>query len=108
MKYDTYRNNPVLRKGFKPPSHIPIHEAYSLYHHMVTGQPTQQKYLDQRHQIIHKAIEWMYEIGWATNMSTMSLISYLFEENLLEAAGGEAYINKIFGDLVCDQDTELA
>jgi hypothetical protein len=98
---------PVLRKGFNPAVSVPITEGYSLYHYMVTGKPIQQKYLDQRNQWIHGAIDNMIKNAW--ERSTDNLIYALAEfpdRHELENAGGEAYIRKLIGNFDHARDVE--
>jgi len=98
-KYSGSRELPSLIYDYKPPFYVDNVEAYSLFHFLITGEPTQDQYLNPRHKWIHMAIEGMYESGWADNMGTDQLIHYLHEQDWIGRVGGETYIKNLFKNL---------
>jgi hypothetical protein len=64
---------------------------------MATGEARKTKFLDKRNQIIFNNLEHLKcQLG---EVGTRELITYLAEYNLLEAAGGSIYIEKVFDNL---------
>jgi len=85
------------RYFYSVPSHVALCEAAELYNFMASGEATKTNYLDKRHQCIFNNLEsLMQQIG---RVGTQELVSYLNEQNLLNAAGGLGYVQKIFNCL---------
>ena len=78
------------------PYHVGSYEAAQLYYYMVTGKTSQKEYQDERNQIIHDMIEHL--LGQVLEIGTSILIDSLTSDNLLEAAGDIAYIEKVFNN----------
>lgn len=90
-------NLPSLIYDYQPPYYVDNVEAYSLFHFMITGIPTQTHYLNPRHKWIHHAIESMK--SHCMDMGTTQLINYLHDAGWIKWAGGEWYVKKLFKDL---------
>lgn len=85
------------RYFYKVPAHVSYAEAAELYSLMATGETTKTDYLDKRNQLIFEHLSRLMEmIG---SVGTQQFTAYLTEQNLLIAAGGSGYIQKVFGCL---------
>jgi hypothetical protein len=87
------------RYFFEVPSHVAMVEAAALYNFMALGETTKTEYLDKRHQYIFSNLENLMEQVGTGCVGTQELCAYLSEQNLLNAAGGLAYVQKIFNCL---------
>ncbi|MCL2185255.1 MAG: hypothetical protein FWB86_05290 [Treponema sp.] len=85
------------RYYYDVPNHVTISEAADLYRTMATGIVTKTDYLDEKNQIIFDTlIHLTTQCGF---IGTKELIAYLTEFKVLEAAGGLAYVQKVFNGL---------
>jgi replicative DNA helicase len=85
------------RYFYQVPSHVALVEAAQLYDFMATGETTKTEYRDKRHQCIFYNLQHL--LGQIGRMGTQQLAAYLTEQNLLNAAGGLGYIQKVFDSL---------
>jgi len=84
----------MKNKYFNVPSNVANSEAADLYRLMAIGECERNIFLDKRHQIIFDHLTHLKQkLGV---IGTLQLISYLIEQNLIDVAGGESYVNKIF------------
>ena len=91
-----------------PPPYVFGSEFYNLFYFMVTGIPrrAETSYLVKKHCYIHMGISDIWKMG-GKYVGSCQLINYLNESHLLELAGGENYIKRIFGDFDLLRDTTL-
>jgi len=84
----------MKRYYFKISPQESVFEESQLYRFMAYGESLTKIFLDKRNQIIFDNLSHLQEqIG---PVGSQQLISYMIEQNLIEEAGGESYIRKIF------------
>jgi len=82
---------------YQVPSHVSNAEAAELYRFMATGETEKTEYLDKRNQLIFDNLKnLIQQIG---RVGTQQFCQYLTDQNLLNAAGGLAYVHKVFDSL---------
>jgi len=95
------RNN--KRYFYEVPAHVSYAEAAALYRFMATGETEKTEFLKKENQIIFDTLQTLLQPDGRgitrSCIGTRELIEYLDSTHTLDAAGGLAYINKIFGSL---------
>ena len=85
------------RYFYEVPAHVAAAEAAMLYELMATGETTKTDYLDKKNQFIFDNLSHLMEqVG---RVGTQQFTAYLTDQNLLNAAGGLGYIQKVFNCL---------
>ena len=87
----------MKRYYYEIPPHVAMNEAAELYRYMALGVSAKTEYLDKRHQTIFNNLEYLQ--GQIGRVGTQDLAAYLAEHNLLNAAGGLSYVQKVFNSL---------
>jgi len=83
-----------MKRFFITPNAVAVVETAALFRLMATGESDMKDFLDKKNQILFDNLSHLQEqIG---QVGTQQLISYLNEQNLIEDAGGESYVKKIF------------
>jgi len=87
----------MKRYFFQVPAHVSYAEAAALYEFMAKGETTKTEYLDKRNQQIFDSLETL--IQQEGLVGTRRLCEFMDEYSLLSAAGGLAYVKKVFNHL---------
>ena len=87
----------MKRYFYQVPQHVSYYEAAALFQYMATGEPEKTQFLDKRNQLIFDVLEHLQQqVG---RVGTRQFIQYLTEHDLLNAAGGLDYVQKVFNSL---------
>jgi replicative DNA helicase len=87
----------MKRCFYQVPAHVSYAEAAELYRYMATGETAKTEFLDKRNQLIFDVLEHL--IKQVGRVGTEQFCQYLTEHDLLNAAGGLPYVQKIFNYL---------
>ena len=87
----------MKRNYYSVPLHVAYTEAAELYRLMAVGECNQVSFLERRHQILY---DNLFELKKQVfTPGTNLLIEFLKDVNILETAGGEAFVRKVFNNL---------